>query len=356
MPQPQLSGAVDQANQRNDLTARPRGGPVTYGQPFDLANRLPATGRSKLVQLRQLRDDLSAVFDKALEDWNIAREDRGRALQRLTNLTDPMAAMRAGFDSSYGPDHPTVIDAQRQLDEAEARFAAITERRDNAGQKRNSLLKLIRACEDYIQAHRGEELAAYEGEPPEVTPGETAKEALERVRRERATLAADLHEVRCAPIPSSMVKARIKAEVEALAERGAPNLSHLVEFGGDIRWPDLPLHASFDGAFAFAPSPDGKSPPQHLSLYGSPRVQVIDAQALLFWAHKDAILKKLIADADAMVDDEAALTDEERADREADLLARILEMERREEAFVEALGDPFARRPEADPRAFLSII
>jgi hypothetical protein len=117
----------------------------------------------------------------------------------------------------------------------------------------------------------------------------------------------------------------------------------------------LPLRISFDGAFAFAPSADGKAPPQHLSLHGSPRVQVIDAQALLFWAHKDAILKKLLAEADAMTDDEAALTDEERAAREAELSAQILAKEREEEALVGKIGDPFLRRPECDVRAFLAI-
>ncbi len=356
--QPQWSGAIERGERQTEIVARPPGRLLySTGESYDIADRLPAKGRRKLVELRQFRDDLSAVWDAAFADWNEAREERGKAAQQLATLTDPSAAMRVGREQVYGPQHPFVVDAQRHLDLANARLADVTARRDKTAEKRARFIRLITRCERYLATlPRDEEVVGYDGGIPDLDPGETAASALERVRGEREDLKADLHRVRSAPVPVSVAKAKIKSDIEELAKRGAPSLSHLIEFGGDVRWPSASLPIEFDGAFAVVPPPDGSSAPQLAPLRGYPRAETVDTFALFVWLHRDALLKKLNAEADALADDEAALTEEERVEREGALFARLLDAERREEAFVEMAGDPLARRPEVDPRAFLEIV
>jgi len=60
------------------------------------------------------------------------------------------------------------------------------------------------------------------------------------------------------------------------------------------------------------------------------------------------------ADISELADDEGALSDEEKREREAAILAEILEIEREEVAAIED-GAPCALRPDCDPRAVLNL-
>jgi hypothetical protein len=50
-------------------------------------------------------------------------------------------------------------------------------------------------------------------------------------------LAADLHRIRSSPRPSSYCKAKAKAEIEALAQRGAISVTQIVEHDGSLVFP-----------------------------------------------------------------------------------------------------------------------
>jgi hypothetical protein len=84
----------------------------------------------------------------------------------------------------------------------------------------------------------------------------------------------------------------------------------------------------------------------------------VDVLALFCWLHRDALVAALEREIDELADDSAALTDEERATRESELLADLLRAERLEELLVVAAeneGREVMRRPNADPRAVLNL-
>jgi hypothetical protein len=82
------------------------------------------------------------------------------------------------------------------------------------------------------------------------------------------------------------------------------------------------------------------------------------APALLAWLFQNQLIEKLEQEIDELADDDNALTDEQRTQREAALAAELLAAERREEALIvmaEAGGTQIMRRPYPDPRAVLEL-
>jgi hypothetical protein len=198
---------------------------------------------------------------------------------------------------------------------------------------------VLATVERFLRETRGP-LAAHQRKV-KVPPGAT----VEGQRAALRELAADLHEVRSAPVPSSAVKARIREQVDALAERGCPNVHHILE-GSDagILWNMLTLRANINGHAATEGMP---------AVVGIAQTSTPDAFALLAWLAKDALIARLEAEVDEQSDDAAALGDDERAEKEDALLQRMLECERIEELLCEAEGAE--RRPDGDARAVLGI-
>jgi hypothetical protein len=136
--------------------------------------------------------------------------------------------------------------------------------------------------------------------------------------------------------------------VRRRAERSVPDVNHLFDGASvdAVLWPTALQRAELFG---------------HSVAEGAPRIagfaqsRAIDAFGILCWAFGDSLIAMLEAEVDAMADDAAALDNDERAERESALLAKILEMERVEEAIIEAGGDQAKRRPDADPRAVLGL-
>jgi hypothetical protein len=57
------------------------------------------------------------------------------------------------------------------------------------------------------------------------------------VRRRGRELKADLRRIQSAPFPSSYAKQQMRAQIEALAMSGTPNVSNLTEHDREIAWP-----------------------------------------------------------------------------------------------------------------------
>jgi hypothetical protein len=69
----------------------------------------------------------------------------------------------------------------------------------------------------------------FDGPPPAPEPREQLLDGIERYRRRVRAPKADLHRVRSARFPASCAKAKARDHVDALAARGAPSVSELVE-------------------------------------------------------------------------------------------------------------------------------
>jgi hypothetical protein len=75
----------------------------------------------------------------------------------------------------------------------------------------------------------GTALEDFNGPEPQLPKSESITDGIERLRRRERELKSDLHRIRSATFPSSLAKAKVRAEIEALAVRGAPSVSDVVE-------------------------------------------------------------------------------------------------------------------------------
>ena len=137
----------------------------------------------------------------------------------------------------------------------------------------------------------------------------------------------------------------MRQTVEALAMRGAVNVSHLVERDGDIEFPTTRITAMVRnieqqqaGAVAF--------------------VEVSDATAIFAWLHQAELIRRLDEEILSEADDDAALSVEDRQRHAADVATDLLVVERDESVFVwRAQTDrlPVEHRADINPVALLSL-
>jgi hypothetical protein len=77
------------------------------------------------------------------------------------------------------------------------------------------------------------------------------------------------------------------------------------------------------------------------------------------WLHRDALVKALEAETDALASDRDSLTDAQRAAKEAEIEADLVAVQREEIALIAkaaADGLHIASRADCDPRAVLGIV
>ena len=167
-----------------------------------------------------------------------------------------------------------------------------------------------------------------------------ARDGISRLQRRGRELKAVLHRIRSAPFPSSYAKAQMRAQIEALAMQGAPNVSDLIENDRQIVWPTQRVQSNVVNtatpALAFA--------------------ELDAAIPFVVWLHRDAIIKRMDAEIDTEADDVAALTQAEREKREA--LGDLLAVERDEAALVwrgQREGLPVEHRSDCSPEAILQV-
>jgi hypothetical protein len=177
---------------------------------------------------------------------------------------------------------------------------------------------------------------------PVVKTEKSLTDAIDRHRRRARELKADLHRITSAPYPASHAKARMREQVEVLAQRGAVNVSQLVEHNGDLEFPTQQTQVAIlnaqPGAVGF--------------------VQVPDTLALLAWTFKDSLLARIDAEVMAEADDAAALSIAERQRQEAVVQSDLLDVERQESSLVwraKVEGLPVEHRADANPLAVLSV-
>ncbi|MFL9826941.1 hypothetical protein [Rhodoplanes sp. SY1] len=176
--------------------------------------------------------------------------------------------------------------------------------------------------------------------PPVVPKKSSVLDMIEARRRRVRELTADRRRVEAAPVPSAIVKARMVAEISRIAEAGAPDVSGAIEGGELVRWPTGTVHVGIAGA-------------------GVGSTTVHDALAVVAWLHRDALVKKLCNEVDAIADDANALNDAERADQLAQIERDVLVAEREEVALVELAaeqGTPIAHRSDVAVPALLGIV
>ncbi len=167
-------------------------------------------------------------------------------------------------------------------------------------------------------------------EKPQLRKGETLLQAVTRMRSEIATLRAEQRRVFACVPTATEAKAAGRAYVRNLAKAGRPSIKA--------------THAEFGITFEADTFATGAN---------------VKAMAILAWLDPDALIARIDAEIDARPTTDLALTAKQKAERLADVTAKLGALEHMEERAIELAADDgqtITRRYDADPAAVLSVL
>jgi len=313
----------------------------TNSTPNDPTVVLPEAAAAKFVQLRQRASDLHAATPRFEAVQEVAHE-KLRHEKRIADLIRPKS--EGGF--GLGELAPQVVIERRELERAQKELTRLTTLKEARGARWTVAKQLEGRIIDW--ALRGGVPGGCSLEVVEDAPvsellkkGERIADAVERHRHRLRELAADRHRLKSAPWPSSVAKEKAKAEIERLAEAGAPDVDRAIEYGLPISFPMVSLSSLVRGtepALAFT--------------------ETVDVFGVLCWLFKDQMLAKCNAALDEIADDKAALSQQQREEMEAEISASVLAIERAEVACIfaaEANGEVIDFRSETSPQSLLGL-
>jgi hypothetical protein len=155
-------------------------------------------------------------------------------------------------------------------------------------------------------------------------------------------LQADARRVEASPFPAAYARKRMRDQVAALAARGAPSVSRLIDADGDIEFVEASHHVPVMGR-ADASIASWQEP---------------DAFLLTVFLNRDALIKALDGEISAESDDTNAMTHEQRQKATATIMADMLACDRELSELIwlaQAEGLPVDFRSDANPLAVLSL-
>ena len=288
-------------------------------QTSDISLHLPAgRPREKFRRLEErvaARHALQGILSQKISEARRLRDSRAKFLAEIERR--PVEG-----DGQVTAERAELLRLQTDLDR-------LLERSREKWAREEPEVALLARARDYVLDHRSAILAHETGAE---TLAPNATQALDAARGEILSIAERLREIEFKPYPARWIKDGARRMVEALAEKGRPDVFPAINSGLDIALPKLAV-----------PELAKKIP---------------DAIALLAWLHKDAFIAAVAREIDANASDENALDPQERKALRVKLSDELLEAERREEAAIVALeadGREIIRRADMDVRAFLEI-
>jgi hypothetical protein len=225
---------------------------------FDVIELLPEERKEFLQKFRQRCADAHLLIPPGedVRQSSMARVEAANAVKRLTDHPQ---------DGGFGlkSDDRRVIVASQHLDKMTADFKRLQELQTVKTAAWQAASAALANSETWLKTGRpgNATLLDYDGPEPKLARGENGLlDAIENRRRRVRELRADLHRIASAPFPSAYAKQQMREQIEALAQRGAPDVSMLIEHDGEIIWPMLRLRVDLfgaePGAVAFVEIPD----------------------------------------------------------------------------------------------------
>jgi hypothetical protein len=301
------------------------------------APNLPDNAIAKIADMISLTENFEDEFYGMARVVDGNRDELYKAQQEHANI-------EGKFKDYKRRETQNSEDVDRSISESAARVAAKSARVQKSNERLTSLVSRSSSVKTTLKT-----LLAYASQlssPVASLPVLNSKireiaPQIDAARAQIATLQNQLARVESAPLPSSEAKALMRSQIDIMAERGRPDVSRLIECGGDIRF--AKIQALKFGLGDVSPSP----------------AIVFDAEAFGAWLHRDAIVAALNAEIGKFSDDSEAIAAPDRAQKIAQLKAEILSAERDEERLIEAQSGPqearILRRSDADPRAVLLL-
>ncbi|WP_375762860.1 hypothetical protein ACE10X_22365 [Bradyrhizobium sp. Pha-3] len=339
----ELQGSLD----RNVQALVPSAAPVNTS--FSLVRgRLPDWVQAHLERIDDDLDEVRAQRHRLTEELQALIQERGDVVQKIRINTDEAQASRYGITVLMPEGHPGLVKLQADQAKLDGQIAKVNEKLDASKPRFEALDKLQERCRIYAR-HLLQQ--ALEFIPHEGKQGKTVadlKKAIVDIRQEIAELFADLRELRDRPRPSADVKASARKLVDTTAK--APNVAQAIDHGDPITWPVAGIQTEIIRDDGRSMMVEGRA----AAAFG----RTTDALGFLLWAFKEPIIAALDQEIDRYADDANAITDADRALGEAELLAKILLLEREEEQLIRLAKErelPIHRRGDADPRVVLGL-
>ena len=264
--------------------ATPAGmGPITIHTDTmpDVIAWLPPNAADRLRLLRRSVADLHLLIPDFSERQEVNAAKYG-AEQRLKRLQDH--ASEGGFD--LADDDPRVREAKREGKRLAAEAKRINDRYDNAHRRHGTRQdKCWRKFEAWLTDGKpaGVVLKDFSGPEPKLGKDETITDAIARLRHRARELKSDMARIDSAPFPSEGARAKARQTVEALAMRGAPNVSRMVEHDGNLEFA-----SENQSVPIIARGSKDERRSSRTAAWSQP-----DALALFCWLNRDALIARL---------------------------------------------------------------
>ena len=322
-------------------------GPVPLTREDLIFNRLPASAKAVMAELRSEKEDQRSLS-------MAASEKQSNAVQAKHLLERDLRAFTENPDVRRRPeayDHQ-VLTLTNAVEKAKVEISRCNNIMEIRAARHGQIAHLLAAVEDHVgRIPPASAIVAFTGEAAKAPRGDLV-DAVEVVRRKILERKSDVAAIEAAPIPSSVAKQLARQQIDALAARGAPNCFNLVESGQAIDWP-IVQNNYHPGVISGLVRNDIVPPPNFMA-------GQVDAFALQVFLNRAAFIAVIEAKIDEAADDSHALSDSERTKRRVATLADLLLIEREEEALIRlARGKGLSelqRRVDADPRAVLGIV
>lgn len=275
-------------------------------------DKLPAHARQKALALEQAADDADALARSVYA-----------AIVGCERQLSPLENIRASSNPQRAKEAQAEIDV---LESELKRLRALQRLRSHrAGIDRQTAVQ-VRAWVTQLPPHVRLEAAP----PPKTIAVLAGAKGVEAIRRDIQRLKAELEAVELAPLPLADLKAKVRAMVDDLAERGRPVI-RIERAGFDLKWS----------------RPSGMDPGSAPS----------DAAAFAAWMQPELLIARFEQEIDDAASRDAGPSPLSVADRAAcsnELKAAILDAERLEESLLEGAPE-IARRSDANPLAILGL-
>jgi hypothetical protein len=282
-------------------------------------SKLPRPAIEKFERLRALETRANALRSGLFEAYNTARENYGNAKSDLVK-----------FDRQYGATVTVIREGKRVEDEQTGR-APLREQverlklevaRIAAEQKSTNIGFSTSDIVGFLASSSAEFVAVT---PPKVVveKGQNLSDSLAQIRARQSEVRDEIISVENAPLPPQECKEKLCAQIAAIAESGAPDISGLTH-GLPIAFPTELFTAS-----------------SHVPNAVTVAATVKSAFPFAVWLHQDTLIRKLseAIDAAAEASDVAPLN---RVDRGAQLVAlnkSLLSLQRSEEAIISKIEE-----------------
>ena len=315
----------------------------TFSTPNDPHDFLPPAAQKKWSALVHRAADLHAAIPlgEAVREAAEAVTVHQRRIADLTRLKSE------GGNFGLSDDAASVLAERKKLERAVAERDRVKTLYEIRGARWNTCVQLRGAVSDWVLRGipHGCVIESVEDAPLSElltkADGGRIDAAVQRHRMRLRELAADRHRVRSSSWPSSLVKEKIKAEIEARADASAPDADRAVEFGLPVRFATTITQAMVTGAPAVVST------------------ESVDVLGLLCWLWRDEIVSKVCAAVDEISDDKNSLGEAQREEREAQISSDELEIHRRICALIwhveAAQGEIVDFAADTPPEALLGV-